>query len=43
MRLVNLIVALAIREFDQTFPEYMDISAVKKIDFLIMWKEKFCS
>ena len=35
--------ANTIREFDSTFPEYTDISAVKKIDFLIMWKEKFNS
>lgn len=35
--------AVAIREFDGTFPEHTDISTVKKIDFLIMWKEKFCS
>ena len=35
--------ANAIHEFDNTFPEYTDISAVKKIDFLIMWKEKFNS
>ena len=35
--------ANAIHEFDNAFPEYTDISAVKKIDFLIMWKEKFNS